>query len=233
MANFNTHMTGAVMISGTTATVLMMTHMFSPWELVAYFILGIVGGILPDIDSDSSIPIRWAFNILGVTAGFGLVLYLGSYYSLVELVFLWSVCFIGVRHGLFILFTRFTVHRGLIHSIPAGAFFSLATVILAAYVFNETALSAWLCGVFVFLGFLTHLTLDELFSVDLRGVSLKRSFGTALSFGSFRSPIATGLLYMLTTVLFYFAPPVDGFLNFILDSHFHQQLVERLVPVQG
>jgi hypothetical protein len=233
MADFNTHMVGAVMVSGTTATALMMTHTFSPQALMAYFVLGIVGGILPDIDSDRSIPIRWAFNILGVVTGFCLVLYLGAYYSLVELVFLWSACFIGIRYGLFVLFTKFTVHRGLIHSIPAGVFFSLATVVLAVQVFGEAALSAWLCGTFVFLGFLTHLTLDEFFSVDLRGVSLKRSFGTALNFGSFRSPLATGLLYLLTAVLFYLAPPADGFLNFILDSSFHQLLVERLVPMQG
>jgi hypothetical protein len=91
-------------------------------------------------------------------------------------------------------------------------------------------LNAWLCGTFVFLGFLTHLTLDELYSVDLRGVRVKRSFGSALSFGSFHAPLETGLLYLLTGALFYLAPPISSFLAFICDSRLHQLLIERLLP---
>lgn len=233
MADFNTHMVAAAVVSGIGATVLMMTHTFSPQLLLTYFILGVVGGMLPDIDSDSSIPVRWTFNVLGVMAGFFLVLYLGVHYSLIELVLLWSASFILIRYGIFSLFTQFTVHRGLIHSIPAALFFSLGTVVLAVRVLEVAVLQAWLCGAFIFLGFLTHLILDELYSVDLMGISVKRSFGTALNFGSFRTPLKTGLLYLLTGALFYLAPPVDSFLAFIFDSHIHRLLSERLLPVEG
>lgn len=230
MANFNTHMMGAAVVSGIGASALMMLHAFPPYLLMAYFVLGVIGGILPDIDSESSIPIRWAFNVLGVMVGFFWVLSLGAYYSLIELVLLWGACFIVIRYGIFFLFARLTVHRGLIHSIPAGVFFSLGTTILAVRVFNVAVLNAWFCGTFVFLGFLTHLTLDELYSVDLRGARLKRSFGSALSLGSFHTPLETGALYLLTGALFYLAPPISSFLAFILNSKLHQLLLERLLP---
>lgn len=231
MANFNTHMTGAAIVSGTSATALMMIQAFPPQTLIVYFILGIVGGILPDIDSDSSIPIRWAFNVLGVAAGFFIILPMRTYYSLLELVFLWGFSFIVIRYGVFALFTKFTVHRGLIHSLPAGAFFALGTVVLTIRAFDVSSLHAWLCGIFVFVGFLTHLVLDELYSVDLRGVRLKRSFGSALSLGSLQAPLKTGALYLLTAALFYLAPPANELLDFALDSGLHQLLLERLLPV--
>lgn len=230
MANFNTHMVGAAVVSGIGATALMMIHAFPPYILMAYFILGVVGGMLPDIDSESSIPIRWTFNVLGIVTGFFLVLYLGSYYSFIELAFLWGACFIIIRYGIFSLFTRFTVHRGLIHSIPAGISFSLGTVIFAVRVLDVSVLNAWFCGTFVLLGFITHLTLDELYSVDLRGIRVKRSFGSALSLGSFHAPLGTGLLYLLTGTLLYLAPPINSFLAFILNSKLHQLLFERLLP---
>lgn len=233
MANFNTHMVGAAIVSGTSATALMMTHAFPLPTLAIYFILGVIGGLLPDIDSNSSIPVRWAFNVLGVMAGFFLVLSIGAHYSLAELVLLWSLSFIIVRYGILALFNKLTVHRGLIHSVPASAFFALGTVVLAVRVFGVPPLHAWFYGIFILIGFLTHLILDELYSVDLRGVSLKRSFGTALSFGSFNAPLQTGLLYLLTAGLFYLAPPAHDLLDFIFSPRLHQLLMERLLPVQG
>lgn len=230
MADFNTHIVGAAVVSGIGATVMMMAHTFPSQVLAGFFILGVTGGILPDIDSESSVSIRWAFNGLGIMAGFFLVLYFGAHYSLVELVLLWGASFVFIRYSVFSLFTKLTVHRGLIHSIPAALFFSLGTVVLAARVFGVEVLTAWLCGAFVFLGFLTHLTLDELYSVDLRGVRIKRSFGTALSLGSFRAPLKTILLYLLTGALYYLAPSADSFLAFIFNAHLHRLLIERLLP---
>lgn len=82
--------------------------------MIGYFTLGVIGGLLPDIDSATSIPIRIAFNMLAVVAGFLLVFTFGAHYSLLELVILWLGCYFGIRHGLRKLFIRFTTHRGLI-----------------------------------------------------------------------------------------------------------------------
>lgn len=233
MADFNTHVIGASIVSGTSATALMMLYSFPTQTLMMYFMLGILGGILPDIDSDSSIPLRWIFNLLGMLTGFFLVLSVGAYYSLTELVILWCLSFIIVRYGIFFIFANFTIHRGLVHSIPAAAFFSLCAVLLAVRVFYISAVSAWLCGAFVLMGFLTHLLLDELCSVNLAGVYLKRSFGSALSFGSTHAPLTTGLLYLLTAVFFYLTPPMHGFIDLISNSSMHHLFLERLFPKQG
>ncbi|MBS1221254.1 MAG: rane-bound metal-dependent hydrolase, partial [Proteobacteria bacterium] len=123
MADFNTHLMGAAAVSGLAATALVMTGMFPHQAVIGYFVLGVIGGLLPDLDSPTSVPIRIAFAALAVVAGFLVVFTFGRRYSLVELVILWFGCFLFIRYGLFNLFDRVTVHRGLIHSIPAGVSF--------------------------------------------------------------------------------------------------------------
>ena len=123
MADFKTHLIGAAAVSGVAATALVMAKVASHQAVMGYFSLGVVGGLLPDIDSDTSIPLRIAFNALAVTSGFMLVFALGHRYSLAELIILWLLSFVAVRYGVCSLFTALTVHRGLLHSLPAGAFF--------------------------------------------------------------------------------------------------------------
>ena len=125
MADFNTHLMGAAAVSGLAATVLVMTGQFPHQAVIGYFVLGVIGGLLPDLDSPTSIPIRIAFAVVAVVAGFLVVFTFGRRYSLVELDILWFGCFLFIRYGLFNLFDRVTAHRGLIHSIPAGIGFGL------------------------------------------------------------------------------------------------------------
>ena len=89
----------AAAISGRVATVLGMTGMAPHQAGIGYFVLGVIGGLLPDIDSPTSIPIRITFNVLGVVAGFLLVFTFGARYSLLELIILWLGCYFGIRHG--------------------------------------------------------------------------------------------------------------------------------------
>jgi hypothetical protein len=233
MADFKTHMLGAAAVSGVLATGLFMTGNVQDQTVVGYFVLGVIGGLLPDIDSDTSIPLRVGFNLLAVVAGFMLVFIFGQRYSLVELVILWLVCFLGIRYGVFSLFTRITVHRGLIHSIPAGIFFGLLTTVLAHRCFGAAILHAWLYGTFLFMGFLVHLLLDEFFSVNLLGMELKNSFGTALNLGSLTDPLGTFALYSAIIGLFYLSPPVNVFIAFISNSDIHRNVLNRLLPDQG
>ncbi len=120
MADFKTHLMGAAVVSGLAATTLVMTGQFPHQAVIGYFILGVIGGLLPDIDSPHSIPVRIAFMGLAVIAGFLVVFTFGRRYSLVELILLWIGCFALIRYGVFELLDRYTVHRGLIHSIPMG-----------------------------------------------------------------------------------------------------------------
>lgn len=87
MADFNTHLMGAAAVSGLAATVLVMTGIAPHQAVIGYFTLGVIGGLLPDIDSATSIPIRIAFNMLAVVAGFLLVFTFGAHYSLLSWLF--------------------------------------------------------------------------------------------------------------------------------------------------
>jgi len=231
MADFNTHLMGAAAVSGLAATLLAMTGQFSPQAITGSFALGVIGGLLPDIDSPHSIPVRIAFMALAVIAGFLVVLTFGRRYSLAELILLWVGCFALIRYGAFELLDRFTVHRGLVHSIPMGILFGLTTTALAYHAFNASATHAWLCGSFITLGFLVHLLLDEFYSVNLFGKKmLKKSFGTAFSLGRLKQPLGTAALYLAVIGMFYFCPPPRPFTELILNGETYQGVTQRLLP---
>ena len=104
--------------------------------------------------------------------------YIGMY-PIINLVLIWICSFMGVML-LFNFFNKLTVHRGMFHSIPAGFVFWFSFSLLFYYVFKFNYLVSWYFGMFVFLGFFTHLVLDEIYSVDLSGNRIKKSFGSAL-----------------------------------------------------
>lgn len=231
MADFKTHLIGAAAVSGLAATALVMTGQFPHQAVIGYFILGVMGGLLPDIDSPHSIPVRIAFMGLAVIAGFLVVFTFGRRYSLVELILLWIGCFALIRYGVFELLDRYTVHRGLIHSIPMGVICGLVTTILAYQAFNASVTHAWMCGTFVTLGFFVHLLLDEFYSVNLFGKKLlKKSFGTAFSLGSLQQPMGTAALYLAVIGLFYLCPPSHPFTELMLNRETYHGIVQRLVP---
>ncbi|MFO1421218.1 MAG: metal-dependent hydrolase, partial [Candidatus Competibacteraceae bacterium] len=222
---------GAAAVSGLAATVLVMTGQFPHQAVIGYFVLGVIGGLLPDLDSPTSIPIRIALATLAVVAGFLVVFTFGRRYSLVELVLLWFGCYLFIRYGLFNLFDRVTVHRGLIHSIPAGVGCGLIATLVAFQAFNASVVHSWLCGTFVTLGFLVHLLLDEWYSVDLSGKKLlKSSFGTAFSLGSLGQPVGTAALYLAVIALFFLCPSPRPFAELMLDRDTYRGITQRLLP---
>ena len=230
MADFKTHVLGAALVSGVVATGMAMVSQVSPQMIIGYFLLGVVGGILPDIDSDSSIPTRMAFTVASVLGAFMMVFYFARALSLIELVLLGLVTYAVVRHGLFTVMTQFTRHRGVIHSIPAGVFAGLLAVLIADRVFAAQITTAWTVGVFVCMGFLVHLLLDEFYSVDMRGMKVKKSFGTAFSLGTLSNPLGTAGLYLGVAALYSLCPPIHGFAYGLVNGHWQQLVWERLWP---
>src|SRR5262249_58156112 len=87
--------------------------------------------------------------------------------------------YLAVRFGAAELFKRYTVHRGMWHSLPA----CLACGLLAFIIVSgpDLAIRLFKAGA-VSLGFLTHLILDEFWSFQLRSgrLNVKKSLGTAL-----------------------------------------------------
>jgi len=65
---------------------------------------------------------------------------------------------------------------------------------------------AWLAAAFVCGGYLIHLLLDELYSVNFMGSTLKKSFGSALTLFNRSSWLSYLLLYAIVGAGFYLLP---------------------------
>lgn len=98
-----------------------------------------------------------------------------------------------MRYILGYLLAKFTVHRGLWHSIPAAVLCSEITYLLF---FDLPVKVRLLYALSVLGGFISHLLLDEMYSVKVLALDTKRSFGTALKFTG-PSKLQTFFLYFL------------------------------------
>jgi hypothetical protein len=139
-----------------------------------------LGGVLPDLDSDSGVPVRELFGIMAAVVP---VLLLGRLrqagFTPEQTIAIGAAVYLIIRYVLADVFKRATVHRGMFHSIPAVLIAGL--LVYLSYHPGERQLRLYLAGG-VMLGFLSHLALDELYSVDFMGVAvrLKSSAGSAL-----------------------------------------------------
>jgi hypothetical protein len=233
MADFRTHLSVAGTLSGVMAVGCLQTGMAEPTEALLLFTMGAIGGILPDIDSDHSIPVNILFSCLATLAAFFSVFSKIGTFSIVESIVLWVVVFVIVRYLVFELFKRFTVHRGVFHSLLAAVFFCFLSATLLYDVLGLPSALAWFSGCFVVFGYLIHLLLDELYSVDMMGVRLKKSFGTALKPISFTYLKASFALIAATCVLYFFVPEPASFIQEVGDVKLYETLRRNLLPQDG
>jgi hypothetical protein len=164
-----------------------------------------LGGLLPDLDSDSSVPIRELFSLAATITA---LIVLHRLRHQVQLPLEQALVFCGlaylfVRYIVSRVFAWVTVHRGMFHSIPGMCVAGL--VVYHLYPSPDLMVRLYLAGG-TMVGFLSHLILDEIYSVDFNGLSLRfnRFAGSALKFGS-SSWIATVTCYGLLTLLIYLA----------------------------
>jgi membrane-bound metal-dependent hydrolase YbcI (DUF457 family) len=165
-------------------------------------LLTALGGLLPDLDSDSGVPVRELSHLaaaivplvllrrvagLGISPEQALLVVAGSY--------------LFVRYVLTNLFRKITVHRGMFHSIPAMLIAGLLTFLGLDHPAFE---SRMFFAIGVMIGFLSHLVLDELCSVDINGAvpRLNKFAGTAVKFWS-PSLLSTCFTYVLLGGLGY------------------------------
>ncbi len=159
-----------------------------------------LGGLLPDLDSDSGVPVRELFNLAGALLPVLLLprLHAGQL-SPDQIVVVLAGVYLVVRFGLSQLFKRLTVHRGMFHSVPAMLIAGLAVFLL--YHNPDANRRAYMAGG-TMLGFLSHLVLDEMFAVDFMGLTprLNKYAGSALKFWS-KSWTATLITYLILILL--------------------------------
>jgi hypothetical protein len=206
MANFKTHLSIAS-AAGTGATLVAVNvHLIANADMPWFIFLSTLGGLLPDIDASNSRPVKLLFNVLALM---GVVAVLQAYkdsYAPYPLALITAGTYLSIRYGMFALFNGLTVHRGVFHSILAALFFALLMTCTSYHFLHWDVLHAWLNGIFIALGFIVHLLLDELYSVDLANTKMKNSFGTALKLFSYSNMTASVLMTICTIILFWMAP---------------------------
>lgn len=209
MADFNTHIfwAGAAASLGAIASTKLLG--LSANETLLLTLLGTVGGILPDIDLRHSTPSQMLFSFFGTLAALcWLFANVGNYSALS----LWAISitvFFFVRYPIWMLFHQFTVHRGALHSLAAALMFMFCTAAAASKVFYLNAVTSWLCAVFVASGFVLHLILDEIYSVDFMGVRIKKSFGSALKVLDMQRLFATCFILLICFASWFFTPSLE------------------------
>ena len=198
MAGYKAHFAFGVLTAACVAVAMLVISWVSLMAIPVVFLLAVIGSMLPDLDSDTGVPVRLLFGTLAV-ATIGLVLFYGMNNTATS----WpQQGLIAVGAGLFVyfiiggIFKHFTAHRGVFHSIPAALVMGLVAMSVSGLLgIGEKATLA--VGLAITAGYLSHLVLDEINStVNLSGIPFKpkKSLGTALKL--------TGGSKMMTTAIY-------------------------------
>ncbi|MGE0022797.1 MAG: metal-dependent hydrolase [Hyphomicrobium sp.] len=230
MANFTTHIAVGTVVAGSLATLTLAADVIAPENLIPVTMAGVLGSVLPDIDLKASRPSRAMFAGLAIFFSFAVLFSVADRFSVVELLTLWLGTLALVRYGLHSAFHHLAVHRGIWHSILAGLFSAAATAVVFGNVLDRHAGVAWLAGGFMFIGFLVHLLLDEIYSVDVEDIRLKTSFGTALKLVDRRHPYATAAMTCALLLALWLAPSPSAFWNGLSSRDMWAGLNDKMLP---
>jgi LexA-binding, inner membrane-associated putative hydrolase len=230
MANFPTHIAVGTVVSGALATVTVAADMVAPENIVAVTLAGVLGSILPDIDLEESRPAKAMFSGLAIFFSFAVLFGLDRKYSIAEMLILWLGTLLLVRFGAKEVFFRFSYHRGVWHSLLALVFCAFVTAVIFGRLLGRDDGIAWLGAVFMGVGYLTHLILDELYAVDVMDTRVKASFGTALKLFDYRHLGHSAAMAVATVLVFLVTPPSRVFVDSITSRTLWAGLNQRLLP---
>jgi membrane-bound metal-dependent hydrolase YbcI (DUF457 family) len=201
MASYRGHLTFAGLLGAGYGSLALLEGNWDWGSVLIAAGLTTLGGLLPDLDSDSGVPVRELFGVAAAITPnllFDRVKTL-SQGSTEQTVAILAATYLFIRYVLSFVFKTFTVHRGMFHSIPALFIAGLAMFLI--YPSGNVRLRLFLSGAVV-IGFLSHLVLDEIYSVDFMGARLRlnKYAGSALKLFS-KSRSATALTYLVLALL--------------------------------
>jgi membrane-bound metal-dependent hydrolase YbcI (DUF457 family) len=204
VADFKTHITGSTLVGiaygywGVSSQSMTLESGLLAGGLCA------VSGMLPDLDSDSGIPLReTGMFAAAVVPMLMLERFREMQLSHESMALAAMLIYIAIRFVLVEFFKRFTVHRGMWHSIPAAFVAGLVAYLVMPCLSESVRVYKSFA---VVLGFIVHLSLDELWAlnVGVGRVRAKKSFGSALKlFGN--NTIANIFVYGQLALLAYLA----------------------------
>ncbi|MEM9102137.1 MAG: metal-dependent hydrolase [Pseudomonadota bacterium] len=230
MANFNTHLAFSAILGGATSALSISTGIIDANQVTALCLSVLIGGLLPDIDSDNSHSLDLVFAILGFFALIAFISAYGKEWGMVDLILFAVGSYCVARWLVLPFFQYLTIHRGSLHSLLACFMFSLVTSTITYHALGYSAFDAWLCGIGVFMGSLGHLVLDEIYSVDLMNARIKASFGTAIkavSIDHWKGSLAIAVTGFWG---YYFAPDTSAFINKIASIDWNNVVIFSIIP---
>lgn len=230
MANFTTHIAVGAVVSGAFATITLAADVVAPENLIAVTLAGVLGSVLPDIDLKDSRAGRAMFAGLGLFFSFAVLFNAAQKFSVAELWILWLGTLVFVRYGLHAVFHRISVHRGVWHSITAAVFCSIATAAIFYHVLGRHEGVSWLAALFMFIGYITHLILDEIYSVDVMDARIKASFGTALKLYDRRYLSSSAAMVAAAVAVAMVSPPTKTFLEGVSSRSVWNVMHTRMLP---
>lgn len=184
-------------------------------------ILGIIGSLFPDIDLKTSRPSKYfRMFIYFLTTIFVISLLMSFQTEIIEYfekIPYIVVSFVAIITSIFLsylvikFFENTMIHRGIVHSVPFGIvssivlfeFIQVIKEILNTYNLIINIESVLISFIF-FIGFITHLVLDEAYSVNLMDARLKKSFGTAFKFYDKKNKYGTFILWTIIAYYIHF-----------------------------
>ena len=193
MADFKAHTSVGTLWGLLLGTASVISDFCSLIGGIVILFLAATSSTAPDIDSDTGRPRELVLSFLGIAIPIVLLFNISDSTSSENILAATLISFFLVRYILGYLLAKFTVHRGLWHSIPAAVLCSEITYLLF---FDLPVKVRLLYALSVLGGFISHLLLDEMYSVKVLALDTKRSFGTALKFTR-PSKLQTFLLYFL------------------------------------
>ena len=198
MADFKTHLSGGIVTGLGVSAVSFFTTELDIVQVFSVFVMGTVGGMLPDIDSDSGKPLSFLFGILSVLLPALLLTKINRQDGLSPefLLSYFVIAYFIINNVICEIIKKLTVHRGIMHSIP---FAVLSGEISYLLFISSGRTIAMIMGLAVFIGCIVHLILDELNSFTFKfGIIpiLKKSSGSALKLKSDNNLISI-FMYLL------------------------------------
>ena len=233
MADFKTH------VSVGAATGFAVAIVSYNWNLIpnAYmavivFFATVIGSFLPDMDSDSGLPLKIIFTVYAYFMAAMSLYWMHVAGAVLALkIFVPLAVFVFVIKYVKDFFAKNTTHRGIIHSFPA----LLLCFLISLWLSSTTKLNLreqFVISFAVSCGFFSHLLLDELWSFNIISEGFcgkkdlkisqilkkkwgrKKSSGTALDLGFNQKERYPGVIAWLLVILFFILDRQTIFLLF-------------------
>ena len=202
MSDFKVHLMGGIAAGAGASAIGHYMAGLTILQAGAVFVVGSVGGLLPDLDSDTGKPLVFLFHLISVLIPsllFVKAVQIGGD-SPEFLICYFTASYLFINYVVCAIVKRVTVHRGMMHSIPFVFVCAGVVYILFKPSGSQVAVIA---GLAVFLGCLVHLVLDEITSFKLKFGIIpipKRSSGSAFKLKS-DSLFATLFIYIILVII--------------------------------